>query len=617
MQYEMSRKKLRHYFGNVTYIDNEFDTCLVKEPIVADEFDDGGPPLPAPLPTEDGTEVGIEETTIDLSGSNLRTLLDTLNKEEYSDICLNPVVYSENSRDDQICQQIIAAPLTIIDWELAPNKNGFDIIQQLFSMTNQLKVIVVYSASYIDAMRSLEAYPLLTASPYDTSKYEWIKAYKCNNSSLMVVADKQHFNINTLLDIISELFITHHGIMPIALLDFMDTCQQQSDKLFKALSLPLSDLYNLQMHFSDKSDSDIAVSLTQFIQHNLLCTCTVHPGIVHDFFEYQKEQLKTYISSPDASTRLSHTITKIQTSLPDEGKLFCDALLEVDFQVFKECTDKAILLGTDWQKVLERYSPYFKAARKKYAEKKVQSILSPYESFEYPVGEKEKLLQHRAALVRETEKSIEKSFADFKNHTLPVLIELLISTDQMLQKGSALVENLKYESYQNSSLDDVLRGGFDTSRGKMASFLFNKLHFGDILTKRTDDITEYLLCVTPPCDALRPDKTNFNIIFIHGSEVPADQLMRERKQNCHLSVLPARNGGATSLRYVNWEFFKIVRFDLSIETDYQELCTWERPFRMAESYTRQISNLFTAHFSRAGVDEIFMKSASNIRGLFV
>ena len=201
--------------------------------------------------------------------------------------------------------------------------------------------------------------------------------------------------------------------------------------------------------------------------------------------------------------------------------------------MFKECTDKAVLLGTDWQKVLERYSPYFKAAKKKYAEKKVQSILSPYESFEYPASEKEKLLEHRATLVRETEKSIGKSFAGFKKHTLPVLIELLISTDQMLQKGSDLVENLKYESYPNPSLEDVLGGGFDSSRGKMTAFLFNKLHFGDILTKQTDDITEYLLCLTPPCDALRPDKTNFNIIFIHGSEVPLDQLMKERKQNCH------------------------------------------------------------------------------------
>lgn len=337
----------------------------------------------------------------------------------------------------------------------------------------------------------------------------------------------------------------------------------------------------------------------------------------HDFFEYQKNQLRTYISSPDASDRLRLTITKIQSSLTDEGKQFCDALLEVDFQVFKECTDKAILLGTDWKKVLERYSTYFKAAKRRYAEKKVQSILSPYESFEYPAGEKEKLLQHRDTLVRETEKIIEKSFADFKNHTLPVLIELLISTDQMLQKGSALVENLKYESYPNPSLDEVLRGGFNPSRGKMATFLFNKLHFGDILTKQTDGTTEYLLCLTPPCDALRPDKTNFNIIFIHGFEVPSDQLVRERKQNCHLSVIPARNGDSTTLRYVNWEFFKIVRFDLSIEADYQDLCTWERPFRMAESYTRQISNLFTAHFSRAGVDEIFMKSASNIRGLFI
>ena len=31
MQYEMSREKLRHYFGNVTYIDDKFDFCLVDE----------------------------------------------------------------------------------------------------------------------------------------------------------------------------------------------------------------------------------------------------------------------------------------------------------------------------------------------------------------------------------------------------------------------------------------------------------------------------------------------------------------------------------------------------------------------------------------------------------
>lgn len=617
MQYEMSRKKLRHYFGNVTYIDNEFDTCLVKEPVFTDETDDGGPPLPASVPVEEGADSQNEEISIDLSGSNLRTVLDTLNKEEFSNICLNPVVYSENSRDDQICQQIIAAPLTIIDWKLGSNKNGFDIIQQLFSMTNQLKVIVVYSASYMDAMRSLEAYPLLTTVPYDTSKYEWFKAYRCNNSSLLAVADKQHFNINTILDIVCELFIENYGIMPVALLDFMATCQQQSDQLFAALSLPLSDLYNLQMHFSDKTDPDIAVALTQFIQHKLLGTYTVDSQIIRDFFEYQKDQLKAFITSQNAADRLVHTISEMQASLPDEGKVFCDALLEVDFQVFKECTDKAILVDTDWPKALECYSAYFKAAKKKYAEKKVQSILSPYESFEYPVEEKDKLLQHRVALIHETEKSVTESFAVFKKHTLPVLIQLLISRDQMLEKGSELVENLKYEIYPNSSLDDLLRGGFSSSRSRMASFLFNKLHFGDILTKHTDGITEYLLCLTPPCDAMRPEKTNFNLIFIRGFEVPVDQLTKERKQNCHLSVLPVRDEDATKLRYVNWEFFKIVRFDLSIEADYQSLCTWERPFRMGESYTRQISNLFTAHFSRAGVDELFMKSASNIRGLFV
>ena len=37
---------------------------------------------------------------------------------------------------------------------------------------------------------------------------------------------------------------------------------------------------------------------------------------------------------------------------------------------------------------------------------------------------------------------------------------------------------------------------------------------------------------------------------------------------------------------------------------------------ISEQYSRQIGNLFTSYFSRAGVDELFMKSAQNLRALF-
>ena len=52
------------------------------------------------------------------------------------------------------------------------------------------------------------------------------------------------------------------------------------------------------------------------------------------------------------------------------------------------------------------------------------------------------------------------------------------------------------------------------------------------------------------------------------------------------------------------------------DEDLEKLKSWERPCMMAEPYARQISNKFISYFSRAGVDELFMKSAVNLRRIF-
>ena len=77
MQYEMSRKKLRHYFGNVTYIDDKFDFCLVNEDYydTDDEDDDGGPPLPIeadPQPLEPQKERDLSDEEIFQVNSKLK-----------------------------------------------------------------------------------------------------------------------------------------------------------------------------------------------------------------------------------------------------------------------------------------------------------------------------------------------------------------------------------------------------------------------------------------------------------------------------------------------------------------------------------------------------------------
>ena len=65
-----------------------------------------------------------------------------------------------------------------------------------------------------------------------------------------------------------------------------------------------------------------------------------------------------------------------------------------------------------------------------------------------------------------------------------------------------------------------------------------------------------------------------------------------------------------------WRLFDVVKFDLGKKDEYEKICTYIRPFMMSEQYSRQIGNLFTSYFSRAGVDELFMKSEGNLRAIF-
>ena len=81
MQYEMSREKLRHYFGNVTYIDDKFDFCLVDDNPYdqQEEYDEEGPPISEeadPHPAEPQKERELTEE--EKSGINLIALIKKL-----------------------------------------------------------------------------------------------------------------------------------------------------------------------------------------------------------------------------------------------------------------------------------------------------------------------------------------------------------------------------------------------------------------------------------------------------------------------------------------------------------------------------------------------------------
>lgn len=617
----MSKERLRHYFGNITYIDDQFDNCLVQEPIIAQTPDMEGPPLPTGSPSvsdastfEDTRKLSEEER----SGINLRALLDSLNDAKYDGIRLNPVVYSSSIPDERICDQIIEAPFTIIDWNLGKTKDAYSIINNLFSQTQQLKVIVVYTANFIEALKALHQDPELSQLKGIPTEYGNFDAFLCNNKSLLVIASKQNYNILTLLNIVTDLFVDNCGIMPIALLDYMESAQKLSDTLFSDFSNPFADLYHLQMHFSELNQNDKAEALTQFMQNKFREECCINPAIINELFIFQKSRLQKQVASADAEEKLRSCLNCLHPHFSGEEKEFCTSLLAVDFSVFKSCCDQAIAHSTDWIGVINSFAPFFEEAKAKVATNRVSAVISPYASIPIPKDIEESVSQHIDSLHKKALKDIKDSFCNFERQITPVLVQMFISKENLIEKGLELVKNLKFKYYHDPSLSNQLIEGIGYNSKKKAEFLQNRLHFGDVLIRQNSDRTnDYLLCITPPCDAFRPEKTKLHIIFIKGIEIPLQELTTRRKENTHLSALPVIDAsGNSQIRYVSWKFFDIVTFNLREEKDYKDLCTWERPYMMTEQYARQISNLFISYFSRAGVDELFMKSAPSLRHIF-
>ena len=212
-------------------------------------------------------------------------------------------------------------------------------------------------------------------------------------------------------------------------------------------------------------------------------------------------------------------------------------------------------------------------------------MLAPYSKLEIPTELTEEIDKHKEHVQRDISQQVSIERECFFSEVFPVLVQILVSSPDILFAGAELVQNLKYHYYDDTDLNTILAAGKELKKAEKETYLRNKFHYGDILIRnRKGSATEYLLCISPPCDVCRPGKVKLNICFINGLEVPEAELTVKRKENVHISVLPINNGCKTDLKYVAWRLFDIVKFDLGKKEDYESICSYSRPFMMSEQY---------------------------------
>ncbi len=635
MTFESSRERLREYFSTITYIDDIFDQCIVSShEDVGDDVDIGDdPPLPfeekgaqAELNDDLSMHVSDEEDPAapekDPSEVTLNKILSALNQEQYKDIRFNPVVYDKEFKDDNnleaLIEKIKKTPLTIIDWHLGNDERAFDVINKLFERTNQLKVIVVYTANYVEAKAALQENEKLKDSEQICEKSDAC-CYRCEKHSLIVIARKQSYDITGILSLVSDVFIDNCGIMPVMLLDYMASAQNRSDDLFSAFCPPFEDVYWLQLYFSELIDGGISEAITSFFRNKFREECKVNPSIIIEFRSYQKEKIKKLVNEKpkDLKKAFDLCLDKLGSTLSGDYQHICEAMKTNSEKSIYDCFEAAAKDDKTWEQSMEAFAPLLLSAKEYMTNQQTSSLFTKHldkivipEELQEPLEGIKKEIQSNIA------EDLNMSFSTFSKEILPVLIQIALSTPSVLDAGPELVKNLKYVSNENVCIKALLSKWKELEGTQKEIFLLNKFHFGDLLVRKTKQGTDYLLCITPPCDVFRPQKTSLIINFLQGKEIQRSDLNHIRKQNIHISVIPIIEKGKEQMKYIRWQLYGIKSFELKKQTDYEELCTYSRPLTMSEQYTRQIANAMIAHFSRAGVDEIFMKQNELLRAVF-
>ncbi len=636
-----SRNLLRKYFSDITYIDDAFDTSLVKKefstPICeVDKYSEypGVPPIPVgvvePIVQKNEPTCDEELSTFDETGdmmkpvdkSPLEELLLALNNETFKNIQLNPILYDENTSHENIVLRMQESPLSIIDWALGRQGiSALPYIRQMLDTTSQLKVVIIYTAEYGAAKKEVEESFGNTPTKYnDSSDLSYLQ---CAHKSLVLIAPKQNHTIIELLDAVEEIFINNYGVMPTAIIDFSEKVKKKSGDFFELFCWPTEDIYFMQMFFSEIEQEHQASYLTSFILNRLKEDIMLEQEIINDLVTLYKNKLEQVVklSENELTNKAEKAIEAVKTGCDKQEKNFLDHLKKLKATEYKESINNA-LKKDRWADLLKCFEPLFDSTAEKCVETEfleMKKLFGINDSENIPQSILEVINKNTSRIKEKTAKNMRERMKVIKLKILPIFVQVLISDSDILNTASDLISNLKYQVFENKDLDLLLRGCEMDIKGK-STFLINKLFFGDLLCKGS----ELLLCITPPCDIFRPEKTKLNVSYLRGAVVSADVLKNTHKAGSHISIVPitffstrpSQCRNEEKIVYIEWRFYDIKQFNLKEQDEFQNICSYKRPARLDERYMRQIANKYVAYYSRSGVDEIFVKTESQLAKMF-
>lgn len=544
---------LRNHLSNVIYIENNFGLDLFQSKVELEHgdlenFEDALSMRQSPSAV--AIQTTVDETNIDNKSDSLSNFFGAVQRNA-ADINILPYYYDASvfwTQTDSLKKKLSHFPLIIIDWQLEEKdveKTGIDVLQTIIQDNEVLHYYVIYSNEISSAMTSFSQ--KFTDVKIGEVKENGVIALE---NAIVMFANKRTRNLNEIIEALEKFTVENYGYLPQL---FLSVKQQIEDQT--------AILYNEFMGLD-------SMMLPQLIMDE-----------AYDYEGMQEEVISSIIIN---KLRSNLVIDKHDFSY---GYLVLDKLLNTSFS--EESYDKAI-------RALKN-SP--RGITYDICKQRIQKIIEQkcLKGFDFNSLKEASQIFFTGDTHEPFENASDgKKMSNRKVQIWSFILFLSICCDEKYySKYVKLLSLIKLTEYQESLCWTLSDCGEDIRAKALCQ--------GDVFINETND--SFLLCITPSCQLIRPDKINHTYTFLKGSFAKkAAEGKQKQVFSTHLI-----DSNKTKVLLVNWEFFSPIVIDFSKSEQFTDLNTYKRYYRLNMEYTHKIVELYSEYIKQIGVEELFGK----------
>lgn len=535
---------LKRHLSNIIYIENHFGLDLFKREVEANMENDSDDEMGI---MARNTPTIIEEQilpNIDLAEA------DTLGMEKFfsvsqnfcSDLNILPYFYEPQNfwRDiEGLKRKLVNFPLIIIDWQLEINEGGKNGLNVFEEITDSNELLHYYVIYSNELSEAIAAFSKKCNS-IKVGEIAENKVAVINKNAIVLFCDKQVTNIDKIISMLISFIESTYGYLPQL---FLAVKQQIENKT--------AILYNEFMGL----DSMLLLQL-----------------VGDEYYNYNGLEEEVLISI--VMNQLKNSI-KIENSKQSYIQSVVDSFLEKEFS--KEDFERAHSVV---RKNLDNLN--FEVFQNKYKLIKESKCL---EKVDFEGLKKAAQLFYDGRETNE-DKKIQKKIQGF------ILFLSICNDKDYYEKYIKLLSLIKFTEYKTEYRWKIV----DCADGVKDKGLYQ----GDVFI---DDHNNYLLCISPACQLMRPDKINHTYMFLKG-EFAEEEAKTNQKQSWSMRLI---NREKDKVMLVNWNFYAPQILDFSTKDNLQAYEKYERCYRLNSEYTHKIIEFYSEYIKQIGVEEIFAK----------